>query len=162
MTEQEKRTQRVCFTGHRPEKLYRREADIKADLAREICLAVAAGKTIFLTGMARGVDLWGAELVLELREKGEPVRLIAASPYPGFQKGWSRDWQERYDRVLAAADLVRYAGPHYHPGCFQRRNRWMVDHASLVIAVTTHAPSGTKNTTDYAESQGVPVVWLVG
>ena len=34
MTEAEKRTHRVCFTGHRPEKLTRNERAIKKDLEK--------------------------------------------------------------------------------------------------------------------------------
>ena len=33
MTEQEKRQRRVCFTGHRPEKLTRSEAEIRQELS---------------------------------------------------------------------------------------------------------------------------------
>ena len=56
MTEAEKRTFRVCFTGHRPEKLTRFEWLIKRDLEKEIRQAIADGLTVFITGMARGVD----------------------------------------------------------------------------------------------------------
>ena len=56
MNEQEKRMHRVCFTGHRPEKLTRFEWLIKKDLEKEIKKAIADGLTVFITGMARGVD----------------------------------------------------------------------------------------------------------
>ena len=60
MTETEKRKFRVCFTGHRPEKLKRSEGDVKKDLEREIRRAVADGKNVFISGMARGVDICAA------------------------------------------------------------------------------------------------------
>ena len=41
MTETEKRMHRVCFTGHRPEKLTRHEKSITKDLENEIRQAVA-------------------------------------------------------------------------------------------------------------------------
>ena len=56
VSEAELRKHRCCFTGHRPEKLRRSEAVIRADLEHEIRNAVLKGITVFITGMARGVD----------------------------------------------------------------------------------------------------------
>lgn len=70
-TEIEKRKHLCCFTGHRPEKLGAPEEKIKAALKKEIRTAVSEGYSVFISGMARGVDVWAAELVLELREEGE-------------------------------------------------------------------------------------------
>ena len=162
VTEAEKRRHRCCFTGHRPEKLQRPEKEVRADLEHEIRQAVFDGLNVFITGMARGVDIDAAEIVLQLREEGYPVRLICASPYPGFEKNWSRTWQTRYGVVLAKADLVRYICPQYSKNCFQIRNEWMVNHSARVIAVFSGQPSGTKNTIDYALHQCVPVIKIKG
>ena len=123
---------RCCFTGHRPEKLKRNERDIKAALREQIDQAVDDGLTVFITGMARGVDLWSAE------------------------------WKQLYNSVRDHADLVRIIGNGYHSGIYQVRNEWMVNHSARVIAVFNGQPSGTKNTIDYACRQGVPVVLVEG
>lgn len=162
MTEAEKRLHRCCFTGHRPEKLRRPENEIRTDLEREIRHAILDGLDVFITGMARGVDIDAAEIVLRLRDEGHPVRLICASPYPGFESSWCETWQKRYQDVITKADLVRYICPHYSRRCFQIRNMWMVDHSARVIAVFNGKPSGTKNTIDYAQQQGLPVVQIRG
>lgn len=108
MTEQEKRTHRCCFTGHRPEKLSISETEAKTAVKKEIRLAIADGINVFITGMAPGVDIWAAEIVLELREQEDlPLKLIAASPHPGFENRWSLDWQKRYAAVMAKADLIK-------------------------------------------------------
>ena len=52
MTEAEKRMHRVCFTGHRSEKLTRPDRAIKKDLEKGIRQAVADGLNVFITGMA--------------------------------------------------------------------------------------------------------------
>lgn len=70
MCEEEKRKCRVCFTGHRPEKLTRQKEEICEDLEKEIRRALADGMNVFISGMARGVDLWAAQIVLRLREAG--------------------------------------------------------------------------------------------
>lgn len=161
-TEAEIRLHRCCFTGHRPEKLHRSEKAIRADVEQEIRKAITDGFTVFITGMARGVDLAAGEIVLQLRTEGFPIRLICANPYPGFERSWSGEWQRRYNSVLSEADLVRYICSGYNRSCFQKRNEWMVDHSARVIAVFNSQPSGTKNTMDYAHRRGVPVIQIEG
>lgn len=162
MTEAEKRTHRVCFTGHRPEKLNRPEKLVKIDLEVQIRQAVTDGLNVFITGMARGVDIWAALIVLKLRDDGAKIKLICACPYEGFERSWSHDWQEQYKQVLASADYVKYVCGSYSRTCFQIRNEWMVNHSSRVIAVFNGGKSGTKNTIDYAEKVGVPVICIEG
>ena len=125
-TETELRKHRCCFTGHRPEKLSRTERAIKLDLKKEIKLAIKDGYTVFLSGMARGTDLWAAEIVLALRKRNKDLKLICAIPYEGFELRWSEQWQTLYRQVLAEADLVKVIGKGYHPGIFQIRNEWML------------------------------------
>lgn len=153
---------RVCFTGHRPEKLTQPDHTVMHLLEKEIRQAIADGFTTFISGMARGVDIWAAEIVLRLRNEGYPIRLICASPYDGFEQGWRTDWQNRYHKVLQNADLVRFICNGYSRACFQIRNEWMVNHSARVIAVFNGEPSGTKNTIDYAARCNVPVVRIGG
>ena len=76
LTEEQKRMHRVCFTGHRPEKLKQSESVIVKALETAIKEAIADGKNVFISGMARGVDIWAAEIVLRLRNEGQNVKLI--------------------------------------------------------------------------------------
>lgn len=159
-SESDLRTHRCCFTGHRPEKLHDPESVIIVGLEREIRAAVADGFQTFISGMARGVDIWAAEIVLRIRGEGEPIHLIAASPYEGFERSWSADWQKRYHKIIAAADLVRYISPSYDRSCFQRHNEWMVDRSARLIAVFNGEAGGTKNTIDYATKKGISIVYV--
>lgn len=162
MTEIEKRTHRVCFTGHRPEKLSRCENAIKKDLEIQIRQAISEGLNVFITGMARGVDIWAAQIVLKFRNKGYDIKLICACPYDGFETNWSRSWQKQYTDILTEVDFVKYICGEYSRPCFQIRNEWMVDHSTRVIAIFNGEKSGTKNTIDYATKVGVPIVFIEG
>lgn len=157
-SEKELRQHRCCFTGHRPEKLDQPERVIVAGLEREIRDAVDNGFVTFISGMARGVDIWAAEIVLRLKAEGLPLHLICASPYRGFEDRWSQEWQRRYSAILAAADLVKFVCPGYSRSCFQIRNEWMVDRSARLIAVFNGEAGGTKNTIDYAARVGVPTI----
>lgn len=154
----EKRLHRCCFTGHRPEKLKRSEEEVKTFLKKEIQKSILNGYSTFITGMARGVDLWAAEIVLEFRELGLPVKLIAAIPYQKFEERWSNEWKSLYNSILHSADLVRYISEKYSEGCLAKRNQWMVDHSSKLIAVYDNVPGGTLQTIRYAENSSVSVV----
>ena len=162
MTESEKRMHRVCFTGHRPEKLTRDEKSVMKDLEKEIRKAVSDGLNVFITGMARGVDIWAAQIVLKLRDEGCNVRLICTCPYEGFERSWNQEWQKAYREILTVADFVKYVCNGYGPACVQSRNEWMVNHSASVIAVYNGENGGTKNTMDYAMKVGVPIVRIEG
>ena len=157
-TEQEKRLHRCCFSGHRPEKLNEPEAYIKQWLSAQIDSAIAAGYTTFISGCAMGVDIWAAQIVFQKKQQNPSLRLIAATPWPGFSNKWSIDWQVQYSELLKNADLIVPVSNHYHKSVFQQRNEWMVDHSNRVIAYFNGAPGGTKNTIDYATSKGIEVV----
>ena len=69
--ENEKRLHRCCFTGHRPEKLSLSENEVKHLLEKAIDNAIADGYVTFITGMAKGTDIWAAEIVLEKKKRND-------------------------------------------------------------------------------------------
>jgi len=157
MIELEKRLRRVCFTGHRPEKLNINEGEVKDRLRNAVQQSIRDGYTTFISGMARGVDMWAAEIVLEERESNNNIKLICASPFEGFEKSWSFDEKQRYNNILQNADYIKFVCSHYSRQCFQIRNVWMVDHSARVIAAYNGESGGTRNTIRYAESKKVEV-----
>lgn len=156
--EEEKRLHRCCFAGHRPEKLKASEAEIKAWLEVQIDQAIRDGYVTFITGMAMGVDLWAAQIVARLKVRNPQLHLIAAIPYPGFEARWHRDWQNRYHDLLKQADLSKLICEHYEENAFRKRNEWMVDHCSRVIAYYNGETGSTRSLLDYAQNQGVEVI----
>lgn len=156
--------QTCCFTGHRPQSFpwKYKESDprcmlLKFRLKRQIIQAVKQdGVRHFLTGMALGVDTWAAEIVLSLRKRWS-LTLEAVIPCKGQDTRWPSESRERYQSILAQCDKVTLLQERYTPDCFGKRNRYMIDHSQLVIAVWNGAPGGTGSTVAYAKSQGTPV-----
>lgn len=72
-------------------------------------------------------------------------------PFPKFEARWTAAQQQEYRDLLQQADLVRCISKAYYCGAYQRRNEWMVDHASRVIAVFNGEPGGMRNTIEYAK-----------
>ena len=142
-----------CFTGHRPEKINCSAEIVAEQLYCAIEDAFSDGFTEFITGMSRGVDIWAAEAVLELRKEYPHIRLICAIPYEGFENGWEDYWKKQYLKILSDSDEIHYISEGYDRGSYQKRNEWMIDHASMVIVGYTGAAGGTRNTIVYAKKQ---------
>lgn len=142
-----------CFTGHRPEKLEIGPDLVIRRLDEAITAAMGRGYTTFISGAAKGVDLWAAKLVLERRSSRPDVRLVCAVPYKGFGLHWKDGHSELFARVVREADAVHYICDSYSRSAYQRRNEWMVDRSSLLIAAYTGISGGTRNTIEYARRQ---------
>ena len=146
-----------AFTGHRPGKLPWGEDEsdlrciaLKAKLRAAVESAIHEGMEHFICGMAEGCDLYFAETVLALKSTYPHITLEAAIPCPSQADGWGEAQKSRYRDILARCDYETMVQQSYTPGCMQRRNRYMVDHASLLIAVNDGARGGTRSTIEYA------------
>lgn len=147
--------------GHRPKSFpwkYKETAPdcvlLKETLAAQIRLLADSGVTDWLSGMALGVDLWCAQIVLSLKEKNPALRLHCILPCEGQEVKWPKAEQEQYHSILKRADEVVYVSRDYHPDCMLERNRYMVDRASILLAVYNGTRrSGTGMTVNYADAK---------
>lgn len=153
-----------AITGYRPEKLpfggdeAREEIDaVKRRIFCEILRMTREGVSIFISGMARGVDMWAAETVFQIRDTlpDRNVQLWAAIPYNRQAASWKDTDKERYARILERADRIEYISHAYYSGCFHKRNRWMVEHATHLLAVYDGKTGGTRYTVNYARDRGL-------
>ena len=151
---------KVCaFTGHRPKSFpwgYEESARdcllLKEVLEAQITALAEQGVTDFLSGMARGVDLWSSQIVLDLQKKNPALKLHCVLPCKGQESKWTASAQERYRSILAQANEVVYVGQEYNRDCMLKRNRYLVDHSSILLAVYNGTwRSGTGATVRYAQ-----------
>ncbi len=150
-----------CFTGHRPENMEYSEKDIRPLIEKAIDEAIEKGITTFITGMAMGTDIWAAEIVLEKKEKNHNIRLLCALPHPNFDKRRNEVEKIRFKYILKKADEAVLVNNRYFSGCYHVRNKWMVDHSDMVIAVYNGSAGGTRNTVSYAKTNGVEVINII-
>ena len=152
---------KICaFTGHRPKKFPWRydETDsrcvkLKEALSEQIATLVDRdGVTDILVGGAEGADTWTAQTVLRLCEKNPVLRLHCILPCRGQADKWSVSAREQYQEILDKADSVVYMYREYRNGCMLERNRFMVDHADMLLAVYNgERRGGTAATIRYAQ-----------
>ncbi len=163
----EERAGACAFTGHRVNKLPWRadESDarcvrLKERMADAVEAVYRSGIRHFICGMATGCDMYFAEAVIALREEHPEVTLEAAIPCEGQSSRWNAEQRRRYDRVVSACDCFTVVQQHYTPDCMLRRNRYMVDASSVLIAAYNGSPGGTRSTMLYALRQGLEVIHL--
>lgn len=148
----------ACFTGHRPPKINETNIDyIRNMLADTVGGLIDGGYTHFISGMAQGVDMLAAEIVLKFKEENPDISLECAVPCKGQENRWSLYEKKRYKAILSAADKVTVLSDRYTPWCMQQRNIYMVDNSDTVIAVFDGSTGGTFNTVKYAERCNKPV-----
>ena len=154
-----------CFTGHRPDKLPWGEDEsdlrclrLKRAIAQAVEDAYVSGYRRFITGMARGGDLYFAEAVLVLREAESDITLECARPCETQADSWPAGEQARYRSILERCNYETLVQHSYDRFCMIRRNRYMVDRSSLLIAVYNGVPKGgTFQTLAYAMKKGLRV-----
>ena len=127
----------------------------RRDLEYAIQRAILDGYRHFITGMSRGMDLWAARNVLDFKRAYPGITLEAAIPCGDQPSRWTKAQRRRYNQVLDACDQVTVLQISYSPDCMLRRNRYMVDRASLLLACFDGRPGGTMKTILYAERSGV-------
>ena len=156
-----------CFTGHRASKLpwkYQEEDPRCLVLKQQIFDAVEAvydaGVRHYICGMANGCDLYFGEAVVQLRQSHPDITLEAAVPYEGQAKGWPSEQRQRWEQLLGCCDFRTVVSRDYTPDCMHRRNQYMVDNSSILIAAYNGSSGGTLNTLLYAIRQKREVIQI--
>lgn len=156
-----------CFTGHRPEKLPWRDneqeprcLELKTRLAQAVEDAYEAGMRHFMCGMALGADFYFCDAVLSLRQRRPGVTLEACIPCEEQAARWRERDRQRYFELVRRCDQETLVQRHYDRGCMLRRNRYMVQRSSKLIAVYNGMLGGTMYTIQYAMKRNLEVVIL--
>ncbi|MBR0281991.1 MAG: DUF1273 family protein [Oscillibacter sp.] len=161
------RQESCSFTGHRPEKLPwgdnerdpRCEA-LRRSIADALELAYEEGFRHFICGMAQGCDLYFCEAAQKLKRTRPGVTIEAALPYVGFADRWASAQRVKYAELLRGCDNAVALSTVYTPYCALQRDRYLIDHASLLLAAYNGTPGGTRYTIEYALKRGVEVRYL--
>ena len=99
-----------AFTGHRPKSLGYPESDERCTALKEklrsliLKLIEEEGVTHFISGMAQGVDMYAAEIVLDLKARYPSITLESAIPCETQAVKWSMAQRERYYNIAAQCD----------------------------------------------------------
>ncbi|MBQ3234936.1 MAG: DUF1273 family protein [Clostridia bacterium] len=143
-----------CFTGHR---VLKRDFN-EQRLSEIIDKLIENGYKTFLVGMAIGFDLKAFEVLLTKRSKN--IDIIACVPCKEQDKFFNLKQKEQYKNAIDNADKVVCLSEEYYDGCMQKRNAYMVDNSSIVVAYMYANIGGTKNAVNYAKKKGKNIIYL--
>ena len=150
----------VCFSGHRNVPFAKRR-ELKQCLKSEIAKAYADGYRCFYCGMAMGFDLLAAEAALSSQSVLKDLQVIDVVTFRCQSERWSLEAQAKYDAILRIVDDVVVLSERYYNGCLLRRNDYMVNHSSRLIAYFDGNPKGgTFYTVREAKRQELDIVNL--
>lgn len=153
---------RCAFTGHRihesGESIHYTE--MKEQLRRTIVDLIGQGYAHFISGGTIGMDMFAAEMVLELQKEYPWILLEMVSPFDAQSAKWEKEYQMRLDRLYASADIITATGHEYTRNCIFRRNRYLVDNADLVLTDFSGKPGGTAMTLEYAAQLRMPILHI--
>lgn len=158
------RSRRVAFTGYRPQKMPfgfnendPRCIDFKKRLHDTIESLIWQGYRHFISGGALGMDMYAAEIVLELKKDYPEILLEMVSPFDDQAAKWAPQYQRRHNLLFKMADIVTATGHAYTKSCMFVRNRYLVNNAYLLLAAYDGQPGGTQMTVQYAKKMGIQV-----
>ena len=156
-----------CFTGYRPNKLpwkYDEEdvrcISLKAKLYDAVEALYEAGIRHFICGMATGSDSFFCAEVLKLRDQHTDVTVEAALPCENQAAMWPHRQQKIHLNLVTQCDEKTVVSKEYTRDCMIKRNRYMVDNSSVLVAVYDGKPGGTMQTYNYARRCGLEIITL--
>ena len=148
----------AAFTGHRWYDSSRKHS-VRKKIEECVREAYRNGITNFISGMAIGFDLLAAEVVLSLRHECPAITLTAVLPFREQASRFNELNRCRYYKCLSQADDIVILSNDYTAKCYLERDRFMVEHSSLLIACYDgRNRGGTFWTVNYAARTGKNVI----
>lgn len=131
-----------AITGHRPSRFsfgYDEEhfkcIELKKIFYNKFLDLINKGVEVFFSGMALGVDIWAAEVVIDLRKRFPNIKLICVLPCETQADRWAPNQRERYFNIIEKSQSSIYISNKYTRDCMYKRNKYMVDNSDVIVAV---------------------------
>lgn len=110
---------------------------LKEALEKRLIGFIEEGLEWVLISGQMGVELWTADVVLELQQEYD-IKLAVVPPFENHTSRWPEHLQMKHEEVTIAADFYRpiYEGEYKGPYQFKARDEWFIDksEASLILA----------------------------
>lgn len=138
---------------------------LKKRLRDQLMTLYGQGVRRFYVGGCLGVDQWAGEILLRLKEQAEfsEIELIIVAPFPDHDRKWDEKSRGRLQFLISHCAKHFVIGKDERHESFIARNRYMVDHADVLLAVydnvrTIH--NGVGQVVLSVERRGLPVVFI--
>jgi uncharacterized phage-like protein YoqJ len=104
----------------------------------------------------QGVELWTAEVIIELQEDFPDLKLAVITPFLEQEANWKEEKQEHYQFILAQADFVDSLTkrPYENPSQFRMKNHFFINKSNgLLILYDEETPGSPKYILDIARKK---------
>jgi uncharacterized phage-like protein YoqJ len=113
----------------------------------------------FLVGMAVGFDTVCFNVLEEIR-KTEDIKIVACIPCENQDYNFSLAQKKEYNRMLLSSDEKIYIAKEYTKACMLKRNRYLVDNSSVLVAYIYKTVGGSYYTAKYAVENDKEIIYL--
>lgn len=110
---------------------------IKKAIQKELIVRLDEGLEWVIVSGQYGVELWAAEVVLDLKDDFPHLKLAVITPFLNHEKNWKDEKQDFYNMVISMADFVDavskqdYVGPWQ----FKKTNEFLMNNSDGLLIV---------------------------
>jgi len=142
----------LTVSGYKPMELNifkesdERVAIIKTAIAKRLIGFIEEGLEWIIVSGQLGVELWTAEVVLDLKDTYD-INLAIFPPFENQSSRWPEQLQEKYEEMTFVADFYKplYQGDYRGPFQFRAKNMWFVDKSdACLLLLDEEFPGSTK------------------
>lgn len=142
---------RIVITGYKPHELGIFDTKhpgidyIKKAIRKRLVSYIEDGAEWMIISGQLGVELWAAEVVLELKEMYPSLKLAVLTPFLEQESKWQEEKQTYYRDLLAAADFVTSITKRTYEGAwqFKAKNAFLLDNSDGLLAVYDEENEGS-------------------
>ncbi|MCZ4235425.1 DUF1273 domain-containing protein [Staphylococcus equorum] len=120
------------FKDDAPEVSY-----LKKFIAHKLNQLIEEGLEWVLIQGQMGIELWTAEVVLDLKATHPELKLGIITPFHGHSDRWNEQNQAKYQNITQKADFVDsvFHSPYEGPHQFKQTDQFMLDHTDQTLLI---------------------------
>ncbi|PNZ31418.1 Uncharacterized protein conserved in bacteria [Staphylococcus petrasii] len=128
------------FKDDMPEVKY-----LKAFIKHKLLQYIDEGLEWVLIQGQIGIELWAAEVVLDLKQTYPELKLGIITPFYGHTSKWNEVNQAKYNSIVEKADFLEsvhhteYEGPYQ----FKQTDQFMLDHTDMTLLIYDDEQEGS-------------------
>ncbi|RXI98701.1 DUF1273 domain-containing protein [Anaerobacillus alkaliphilus] len=110
---------------------------IKKVLRKRLISLIEDGLEWVVISGQLGVELWAAEVVLQLKHEYPQVKLAVLTPFYNQESNWNELRKEQYSQVLQQADFVDSITKrdYENPGQLKLKNQFIIEKSDALLVI---------------------------
>lgn len=137
---------------------------IKKAIENELKTLIEEGlEWVVLTGQ-QGVEIWAAEVILELKSDFPDLKYSVITPFLDQEKNWNEIKKEKYNYIVSKADFVTSVSkrPYEAPWQFIEKDKFIIQNTDALLLIYDEENEGSpkyvkKLAENYAEKYDYPL-----